>query len=191
MLTSLPTLIGFTGPLHSGKTSCANILKEYYDAAVFSFATPLKLGVAEMFDWCIEQLEEEVFKDTVDPLLGFSPRRALQVIGTNGVRDHLGQDIWLKILSRRIATHLSSNWPAVVDDVRFENEANFIRAHGKLIHVVPAMHASEHIDPQALAHSSEQGIKFKHGDLILNNPKKGKEHLKLALEKTISGNRTF
>lgn len=76
-------------------------------------------------------------------------RRLLQAIGTDGVRAHLGADAWVRAFDlardRRADT--------VAPDVRFPNEADYIRRHGGLVIRIdrPGVgpvngHASEDID---------------------------------------------
>ena len=54
-------------------------------------------------------------------------RRLLQVIGTEGVRDHIGTDSWIRAAKRTID---ETPGPVVVTDVRFPNEADAIHAWG-------------------------------------------------------------
>ena len=58
-------------------------------------------------------------------------RRLLQVLGTDIARRYLGEDIWVR---RWEAEHLGEMLsPYVFEDVRFANEADFLRAHGGVI----------------------------------------------------------
>ncbi len=54
-------------------------------------------------------------------------RRLLQVIGTEGVRNHLGDDAWIRAAKRKIEL---VEGPAVITDVRFPNEADAVREWG-------------------------------------------------------------
>lgn len=77
-----------------------------------------------------------------------SPRKSFQVVGTEYGREQLDTDIWLKT---------APSGKIVIADVRFENEANYIRHNGLLVHIkrdaaVEAMANS--------AHASEAGIAF-------------------------------
>lgn len=57
-------------------------------------------------------------------------RRLLQATGTEGVRQVIGEDSWVRALKRKIGTAPS---PVVVPDVRFANEADAIRHWGGLL----------------------------------------------------------
>ena len=54
-------------------------------------------------------------------------RRFLQRLGTNGVRDHLGRDVWVDATMARVEV------PTVFTDVRFPNEADAVRARGGIV----------------------------------------------------------
>ena len=58
-------------------------------------------------------------------------RRLLQVFGTEVGRDILGEDVWVNALN--VAWANDNRPDAVVTDVRFHNEAEFIHAHGGIL----------------------------------------------------------
>jgi hypothetical protein len=55
----------------------------------------------------------------------FSPRLALQVIGTEALRNNFHQDLWFLTLQNRIRKNPNQN--VVISDVRFPNEIKFIQ----------------------------------------------------------------
>src|ERR1051326_2875992 len=59
-------------------------------------------------------------------------RRFLQRLGTDGVRNHLGDNIWVDSLFRRLESYEepSARTKVVITDVRFPNEADAIRQRG-------------------------------------------------------------
>lgn len=57
-------------------------------------------------------------------------RRLLQVIGTEAVRNIVGEDTWVNIAMRKIVEQLDEGHNVVVTDVRFPNEAERIREVG-------------------------------------------------------------
>jgi hypothetical protein len=64
----------------------------------------------------------------------FSPRLALQVIGTDVMRNNFHQDMWFLTLRNRIRKNPTQN--VVISDVRFPNEIKFIQEQkGILIRV--------------------------------------------------------
>lgn len=122
----MPLVIGLCGPAGAGKSSIAEYLEDVYGAKRYSLAEPLKEIAARALDFTHEQLygtQEQ--KEAVDPRYGFSPRWFLQKLGTDGCRAVLGADLWVSTLLRRIRDEAPKY--AVVEDVRFPNEANAIR----------------------------------------------------------------
>lgn len=57
-------------------------------------------------------------------------RRLLQVLGTEAVRDRFGEEAWTKLAKKKIN---ETEGPVVVTDVRFPNEADWIREHGGVV----------------------------------------------------------
>lgn len=119
-------LIGLLGPKGAGKSTVADYLTEHYGAYVYSFASPLKEIIRLAFDMKREQLygtQEQ--KETVDPRYNVSPRWLMTRIGTEGVRQVLGKNFWIEQTLRDIGSDACEL--AVVDDVRFLNEAQYVR----------------------------------------------------------------
>ena len=106
-------IVGLVGFIGSGKDTVA---KEFVDRGCVqdSFAGPLKDLCSSVFGWprdLIEgdSLESRDFRETPDMFwtkkLGvpnFTPRLALQLIGTDVLRKNFSQDIWLNSLEYRI-----------------------------------------------------------------------------------------
>ena len=67
----------------------------------------------------------------------FTPRLALQLIGTEIMRNHFNQNIWLDSLEYRIRKQANNNNCIVVSDARFKNELDLIKdLGGVVLHVV-------------------------------------------------------
>ena len=139
-------LIGLTGFIGSGKSTVANILTAEYGYRQDSFAATLKDAVSVIFGWPRELVEggtEESrnWRDTVDVwwskelgIDAFTPRYALTHYGTDIMRRHFADDIWLLTVKRRIMAH--GDAPVVITDVRFPNEVNFVqRMAGQFINI--------------------------------------------------------
>lgn len=96
--------------------------------------------------------------DDEDGTYIISPRQVYQEFGTEVCRS-VRDTIWL---DQAIAKH-NAGQSLIVTDVRFANEAAYIRAHGLLIHV-------QRDNAVAVAgHASEAGITFESGDVQINN----------------------
>lgn len=165
-------IIGLTGPAGCGKSTAAEYLVRHHDFVEMSFADPLKDMLAAFLALPREKLDlilaDRTFKESpLAALSGQSPRYALQTLGTEWGRNLMHPDLWLVGLRTRmewIEHTLAHEYRGIViSDVRFANEATFIRERGTLIHL-RRQHAQ-----QARNHVSEAGVDFKVGDQIINN----------------------
>ena len=115
-----------------------------------NFGSALKDVVAKMFDWPRELLEGDTlesrqWRETVDPFWDeklsetlrdkfgggeFTPRKAMQVVGTDLVRNMIGQEFWCWRLQTAIEKELTEGHDVVVGDVRFDEEIRLIRGMG-------------------------------------------------------------
>lgn len=153
-------LIGVAGRARSGKDTVANFIVAAIGGYRYSFADPIRamlvpLGV-DMSDPYWQARKEEPI-----PALGVSPRRMMQTLGTEWGRQLISPDLWHILAHQR----LLQNGPGmVISDVRFDNEAAWIRKHGgRIIHVIrPDAKAVE-------AHASEDGIEMQDTDARLLN----------------------
>jgi hypothetical protein len=143
----MSNLIGICGFIGSGKDTVAKLFVEQ-GCVQDSFAAPLKDMCASIFGWQREMLEGDSmdsreFRETPDLYwtrkLGidhFTPRLALQLLGTDIMRTHFSQDIWLNSLEYRIRRQRQDELCVVVSDARFKNELNLIKElGGVVIHV--------------------------------------------------------
>lgn len=161
-----PILIGLAGPMGVGKSSvAAHLHLERGWHPPVAFADPLKDGICAMFGITREQLEQ-IKRAEQELVPGVPLRRALQTLGTEWGRS-LSGDIWVEAMRKRInRLVLWQELPGIViDDVRFENEAAFIRAHGGIvIHV-------RNGDPTfpRNSHVSEKPLAIADNDLVIDN----------------------
>jgi hypothetical protein len=136
------------------------------------FAWPLKAGCCAMFGWTPEQVqgvtpEAREWRETVLPEFGFSPREAMQKLGTEWGRDVMHKDLWVLIANQNLRKLESAEKPpvgVVVSDVRFPNEVNWIRDNGgEVWHIErPGLAAAD-------AHASEVGVERQAHDIVLYN----------------------
>lgn len=139
-------LVGVCGFIGSGKGTVTDILIKGYGFRTDSFAKPVKDCCASIFGWDRKMLEGDSvesrqWRDMVDVwwanklgIPGFTPRYAMQHFGTNVMRDHFNQNIWLNSLDHRF--HKNPHVPTVISDARFKNEIDYITGNrGILIHV--------------------------------------------------------
>jgi len=131
-------IIGLVGFIGSGKGTVGDIL-EQKGFIKDSFAKPLKDACAVMFGWSRELLEGDTemsrkWREEPDSYWSekfgreFTPREALQKMGTEAGRDVFHKDIWVISLLNR-----AKGKDVVVTDVRFENEINYIHDNGGIV----------------------------------------------------------
>jgi len=146
-------IIGILGLKGAGKDTIADYLVENYNYKKDSFAASLKDATAVMFNWDREMLEgntpeSRAEREVPDPYwseklnMQWSPRFALQYLGTNVLRKQFYDGIWLSSLEHRLLTNKNDT---VISDVRFPNEIKLIKeAGGVLIHVVRGIQPEWH-----------------------------------------------
>lgn len=136
-------LIGLMGTKSSGKTTSAAYLTQKYQFVERSFADCLKSVCKELFLLEPEQLYDNIQKESPDPRwFNCTPRKMLQFIGTDLLRNNLdqimpglGKNIFVHHFKLWYQKELSKNpkLHVVVSDVRFQNEADFIKSLGGTI----------------------------------------------------------
>jgi len=147
-------LIGIHGPARAGKDTLASYMLDNLDGIWLrsSFADPMK-AMLNAID--IDTSDEA--KDLPSNQYGVSTRHMLQALGTEWGRDGIGSNFWIDVFERSNASKC-----VIVPDVRFDNEAELVRANGVLIHLVGRGGIEGN-------HMSENPIEFKAGDIVIDN----------------------
>lgn len=147
-------LVGITGKARSGKDTFAKeLIRHGYRRA--AFADALKQVTALIANEEPSLYFDEVTKEEYSYALGMTRRKALQLLGTEGIRNTLGADVWVRRLLREWQ---ADGMPAtVITDVRFDNEAEaVIRAGGHIVRIVrPGQEGLQGVSGQ---HASEAGV---------------------------------
>jgi hypothetical protein len=113
-------LIAFGYKRRTGKDTASDILVRDYGFTKLGFAAPIRTALETMFGFTYEQIYGSE-KEVVDEHLGFTPRRAAQVLG-DAVRDNLAEDAFTRILEKRIP----GNTDIVIHDIRTISEARWV-----------------------------------------------------------------
>ena len=130
-------LIGLVGFIGSGKGAFADVLVERHGFIKESFANGVKDATATVFGWDRKLLEGDtdtsrIWREQPDAFWSkrfgkeFSPREALQLMGTEAGRGVFHPDLWIHSLERR----LKEDKDYVIADVRFPNEIKAIQEMG-------------------------------------------------------------
>jgi len=161
-------IIGIAGPARRGKDTAANHiihLRPAWEKA--SFADPIKAMLRVGLGLTDAQLHGNL-KETYDPFYKRSPRHMMQTLGTEWGRELIGKNIWVNAMDK----HLDSlGGTFLIPDVRFDSEADFVREHGTLIHIIGREHI---IDSD---HVSENPVTIHNSDILLNNNRSLVEYL--------------
>lgn len=157
-------IIGIAGKARSGKDTIANYLWREYGFTRLAFADPVKLAAQQIFGLSQEQTWGDELKEVEIPFWGMSPRRMFQMLGTEAGRNVFGHDLWIKRLAYSMS--ILPDDDIVVPDVRFNDEADFIRSQGGMVvHLDrPDAQAIEHA-----SHASEAGVNREVHDWVLYN----------------------
>jgi len=177
----------FVGPMGSGKTFYSNILIDQGYKRV-ALADPIKdmerqlergkglvtialpyINMVPEYGTEEAQLLCDILQNAADmPHELPKPRARLQYIGTEGGRDMIDQDIWIKILKGTVESEPDTNW--VCDDCRFVNEYELLKDSFIPIKLLIDEETQlarlnkdyPNFDPKVLEHASEQDIKNIH-----------------------------
>jgi len=154
-------LIGVTGLAQHGKDTVGRYLVENYGFQRFAFADTLKSMALALDPWVVYMGTDAITEVVPEPLrlswlvdaIGWEQakrntevRRFLQVLGTEGVRDHLGENTWVQAVQDQLVQAdvledavgygiYSGSKHGVITDTRFPNEAEFVRQFGTLVRV--------------------------------------------------------
>jgi len=153
-------LIGLAGGVGVGKTSIARELERHSDFIIMSYAQPLKAALTALTGLPMEFFTEIELKEK--PLeFGKSPRQMMQLMGTEFVRAMVSEDFWTWRMRQRIESREGCH--IIIDDVRFNNEADLVRKMGgRVVHLFrdfecPTLHTK---------HRSEQAIDQSKDDVV-------------------------
>lgn len=176
-------LIGIAGLARSGKGEVEKSLMKHLipahlsrikfdDAPAFhrhiefyAFADPLKLAASAMFGLPLDDFYGGDEREIVNGFWGISPRVMLQKLGTEGGRHLFGEDLWIK-RAHQAFSNSQEGTRFFVTDIRFEDEADWIRSQGgDIIHVKRRNKSTE-----VQQHSSENGVSIdEKNDIVINN----------------------
>lgn len=121
----------------AGKDQVAKRLIDEHGFIKLSFASVLKDILSILFSWDRNMMEgttkeSREWRETVDEwwsdkllIQNFTPRWAMQNIGTDLFRQYFNTDIWIFALEKKLKNLKNAN--VVITDCRFENEYNFLK----------------------------------------------------------------
>lgn len=170
-------VISIAGRAGSGKDTAADYLVSNRNYIKYNLALPIKKALNAMFGWSMDLWENREWKETVIPRYGKSPRFMAQTLGTEWGREWITPEIWL-LMAEEFIESISANYEncegVVIPDLRFDNEAEFLKH--KLRH-------NDHVNKTAVFeiwrydvikidnyyHSSENGVSDFYTDEFIRN----------------------
>lgn len=167
------------GCKRSGKDTTFQILKtewesKGYRVAQFAFADALREVCSIVFGYTQSDFMDNDRKESLpSPILGadFTPRRALQFVGTDLFRKQVDSDVWVRVGLARISQLARENDVVVVTDARFENELRAAKLVGEesiCIFVARPDHR-----PRVCTHESERFVQELEENFVRNRESKG------------------
>jgi hypothetical protein len=132
-------IIAISGLIGSGKDTVADYLVNLHEFRRESFAGNLKNAMCEIFGWNRDMLEgrsksSREWREQVDEwwatrlnMPHLTPRWILQHVGTDVIRGHFHDDMWLASLENKLR---KTDDDIVISDVRFKNEVKMLKDLG-------------------------------------------------------------
>ena len=179
----MPDIIALCGPQQVGKTTAAQSLVDQFLFARVAFADPLYDMVAALLRMPAHKVRQLPKNEPMEALEGRTLRFALQQLGTEWGRNTMGTGIWVNSAVRRAQFLNLREVGVVIDDCRFLNEYNALRAIGAKMVLLQRDDLPEQINT---SHGSEvEWPNFPHFDAVVRNPADGASHWATTAGRTI------
>lgn len=152
-------LIGLHGRAGSGKDTAAARLVAAHGFMPLAFADPIREALSVIFGLGEHHWRDRVWKERPLEPYDVSPRRLTQTMGTEWGRNLIRPDIWVLHARERLAQLKAIGLERIVfTDVRFDNEAEWLRlTGGQIWHIVRPK--KEDAFAATMRHVSEAGIR--------------------------------
>lgn len=149
-MKSVPAVVGIAGKARTGKNTLADFIEAQYGGYQYSMAAPLRRMLKAGFGIDMDDPYWTARKE--EPIAAFekSPRQLLQTLGTEWGRQAVHPDTWV-ILATDVLRKRGAGM--IVTDIRFENEAAWVRRMGGKV-----IHLTRTAAPGVNEHVSEAGV---------------------------------
>lgn len=153
----------------SGKTTLAQMINaRLSNSGIYVLADAVREKISKAFDISTGELASEDTKNLPnEKLYGQTPRKVMQLFGTEFGQEAFGKTIWCKILNNEI--HRGPHEYNIIPDVRFEHEYDYFKDSLVIFLSRDGVYRDEFNQ-----HSSEAGLMYLYDS---NNPK----HIRLDL----------
>lgn len=137
---SIPYIVGMAGKAGSGKDTAAEYISEALRArsrktASFAFADPIRTMLLALGVPIAAMVERKKKELPMPEFGGASYRQMAQTLGTEWGRGCMGNSFWVSRMASRVE-HEQQRAPLdfiLITDVRFPNEADWIRSQGGVV----------------------------------------------------------
>lgn len=161
-------LIGFNGNMGVGKSTAIQALKDHVfprEVHLVKFAQPLY----DMQEFIYRRISSVHTR----PASFIKDRKLLQWLGTDWGRDTISQSLWVSIWKAEVQAIRERSPGAIIvcDDVRFDNEAEVLKAMGGLIIKIERPDNTAHAQGGVgiVGHKSEAGVSAALIDFTVRN----------------------
>ena len=167
-------IIGLSGTIGCGKDTVADYLVNIHGFKREAFANSLKEAMSVIFGWEWALLEgrskeSREWREQVDPwwakrlnMPALTPRYVLQYVGTEVIRQHFADDMWIASLENRLRQRTDN---VVITDVRFVNEIKMLRSLGAQCVEVRRGQLPDYYDIARLANAGDDVAQQKLADM--------------------------
>ncbi|HNC59263.1 MAG TPA: hypothetical protein PLP33_27800 [Leptospiraceae bacterium] len=162
-------LVGIHGKKRSGKNTAADVFHDNFNFKNYAFADALKEQMYDLDPDFSHGYEIYSLKAVIDSI-GWElakekypeVRRLLQRYGTEVMRKHFGEDVWVNLLFKKLALENPEN--VTISDVRFENEVRCIKELGGFLIKIKSNRTNNSDD-----HASEKDLPDDLFDFVIEN----------------------
>lgn len=183
-------IIGITGKAGSGKDTVVEVFLKNHEHPVsqrLAFGDGVKHSAAAIFREPLGKFYDH--KQELSEQWGITYREMLQKLGTEFARDVINKDFWVKWLQSKLADIPDTIQLVFITDVRFDNEAEWIKKQGGIvIEVVRDGHST--LTSLEEMHSSEGGISHNLVDYVIVN-RETPDKLGIQLDKVLKESGTI
>lgn len=166
-----PIVLGLTGFKRSGKDTAGKYLQQVYSTELGSFAEPIYRMLQAMLKhhrhdvaFFGREAAETQDKNALIPPFGVSLRSMLQTLGTEWGRTFVSDTVWIDLARSWMSmAYKKHSYLIVFTDVRFPNEARFIKEQGGYVLRIVGKNSQED------THISEAGIPDELVDYVVDN----------------------
>lgn len=176
-------VVAFCGLARSGKDTCADLVLAKFGGYRYSLADPLRAMLKVGLGVDLDDPYWKERKETPIPAFGNkSPRQMMQWLGTEWGRQLIDNDLWVTLAKQRF---LDAGPGMVIADVRYENEAEWVRSMGGIL-----IHVTRPGVQKVNNHVSEAGVSYdpKTDRTLLNDG--SLEDLRASLFSILGGDET-